>query len=100
MPTTQPGVSLVVGFIKWQYYTAAELNRVTVTPSTTGKQWALSAFIVSSNDFNLAQRPLILVGKYKNKAGEWGAWHWPIQRLEVRKDTHQVTATLGPPLPS
>jgi hypothetical protein len=82
----------VVGHIKWHYYTAAAINGYTVTRSKDRKQWALTATVVLSDAFKMAQRPLTFVAKHAK-----GEWRWPILAVAVNRDTQQLTAQLGPP---
>jgi hypothetical protein len=84
-------ISGVVGLIKWHYYTAAAIHGYTVTRSKDGA-WALSATVVLSDAFKLAQTPLTFVAPYAK-----GEWRWPITALSVNRDTHAITAKLGPP---
>jgi hypothetical protein len=78
------------GSIAWAHYTAAQLEGYTVTRTDT--RWTLSATIVLSDAFKLAQRPLIFVAPHAH-----GEWRWPILSLDVVAQT--LTATLGPPDP-
>lgn len=80
----------VVGHIKWQYYTAAAINGYSVTRTRDGG-WALTATVVLSDAFKMAQRPLTFVAKH-----EKGEWRWPIEELSLAPGT--LTARLGPPL--
>jgi hypothetical protein len=82
----------VVGHIKWHYYIAAAINGYTVTRSKDGRQWALTATVVLSDAFKMAQTPLTFVAKHAK-----GEWRFPIVAFEVQRDTQQLTARLGPP---
>lgn len=82
----------VVGHIKWEYYTAAAINGYTVTRANDGQHWSLTATVVLSDAFKLAQRPLTFVAKHAK-----GEWRWPIDTLTLQADRHQLTAQLGPP---
>jgi len=80
----------VVGHIKWHYYVAAQIEGYTVTRSKDRREWALSATVVLSDAFKMAQRPLTFVAKHAK-----GEWRWPITSMQV--DAHRLTAKLGPP---
>lgn len=82
----------VVGLIKWSYYTAAQIEGYTVTRTKAGTVWTLTATVVLSDAFKMAQRPLTFVAKHAK-----GAWTFPIVSFALNRDTHQLTATLGPP---
>lgn len=87
-------LSGVVGHIKWHYYTAAAINGYTVTRNKAGTVWALTATVVLSDAFKMAQTPLTFVAKHAK-----GEWRFPIvSPLSLNADTHRLTATLGPPL--
>lgn len=81
----------VVGLIKWHYYTAAAINGYTVAWSKDRTQWTLTATVVLSDAFKMAQQPLTFVAKH-----EKGEWRWPILELIVFRE-HVLTAKLGPP---
>jgi len=90
----------VVGHIKWHYYTAAAINGYTVSRSSRG-EWSLTATVVLDNAYNLAQTPLTFVAMHL-KTSRTGAkvkaeWRWPILSKSLNRDTHQLTARLGPP---
>lgn len=85
----------VVGHIKWHRYTAAAINGYTVTWSKDQTQWTLTATVVLSDAFKIAQRPLTFVAQYKNAQGETCAWRWPIREMQLQE--HALSATLGPP---
>ena len=82
----------VVGHIKWRYYTAAAINGYTVTRNKAGTVWSLTATVVLSDAFKMAQTPLTFVAKHAK-----GQWTFPIVSMIVNGDTHQLTARLGPP---
>lgn len=86
-------LSGVVGHIKWHYYTAAAINGYTVTRSKDRREWSLTATVVLSDAFKMAQTPLTFTAKHKK-----GEWRWPIRSFQLHKDTQQLTAKLGPPL--
>jgi len=88
-----------VGSIKWHYYTAAAIEGYAVTRSADG-QWGLTATVVLSDAFKMAQRPLVFAA-LRTKHGVDGhtvvksAWRWPI--LSHVLTDHALTARLGPP---
>jgi hypothetical protein len=83
-----------IGYLKWQYYTAAQVEGYTVTRNKAGTVWALTATVVLSDAFKMAQTPLTFVATHAK-----GEWRWPIRSHVVNADTHQLTAQLGPPPP-
>jgi hypothetical protein len=83
----------VVGYIRWAYYTAAQLEGYTVTRNKAGTVWSLTAMVVLSDAFKMAQRPLTFVATHKK-----GEWRFPIVSLTVDLNS-RLTATLGPPEP-
>lgn len=94
----------VVGSIKWGYYTAAGIHGYAIAPcNKAGTLWDLTATVVLSDAFKMAQRPLTfhalrtkkgLDGKCVVKA----EWRWPIVSLSsIDPNTYQLTARLGPP---
>jgi hypothetical protein len=79
----------VVGHIKWHYYTAAAINGYTVRRTKAGA-WSLTATVVLSDAFKMAQRPLTFIAKHAK--GEW--------RFAIDSHTlvdHRLTAKLQPP---
>lgn len=80
----------VVGFIRWQWYTAAQLEGYTVT--RTGRRFVLRGRIVLSDSYKISRSGLLFVAP-TNK----GEWTWPILDLQITGD--QVLAELGPPVP-
>ena len=82
----------VVGHIKWHYYTAAAINGYTVTRNRAGTVWSLTATVVLADAFKMAQTPLTFVAKHAK-----GAWTFPIVSHVLDRDTHRLTAQLGPP---
>ena len=80
----------VIGAIKWHHYTAAGIHGYTVTRSKDGTRWALTATVVLSDAFKMAQTPLTFVATHKK-----GQWRFPI--LTMQRAEHTLTATLGPP---
>jgi hypothetical protein len=80
----------VVGHLKWHYYTAAAINGYTVT--RVGAVWSLTANVILADAFKLSQTPLTFVAKHTK-----GEWRFPILSSTLNKDTHRLTARLGPP---
>jgi hypothetical protein len=80
----------VVGHVKWHYYTAAAIHGYTVTRNKAGTVWALTATVVLSDPFKMAQAPLLFVATHAK-----GEWRFPIQSMTLVD--HALTATLGPP---
>jgi hypothetical protein len=81
----------VVGHIKWGHYTAAAINGYTVAPTSKARTaWTLTATVVLSDAFKMAQSPLVFVAKHAK-----GEFRFPIVRM-FRND-YRLTATLGPP---
>lgn len=81
-------VSGIEGSLRWGYHPAGALRDWTVT--RTDDTWALTATVVQTDAFRVAQRPLAFVAPHAN-----GAWRWPIQALQISGAS--LTATLGPP---
>lgn len=79
----------IVGHVKWHYYTAAAINGYTVRCSAQ-RQWTLTATVVLSDAFKMAQRPLTFVAKHAK-----GEWRWPVQTHELNNG--RLTARLGSP---
>lgn len=86
-----PGaITGVVGQIKWHYYVAAAIHGYHVTRSDVG-QWSLTATVVLSDAYKMAQQPLIFVAPTAQ-----GEWRWPIlERPHIADGA--LTARLGPP---
>lgn len=82
----------VVGYLKWHYYTAAQIEGYTVTRNRAGTVWSLTATVVLSDAFKMRQTPLTFIAKHAK-----GEWRWPIVSLHLDADTHRLTAALGPP---
>lgn len=90
----------VVGHIRWHYYTAAAINGYTVTRSSDGRRWSLSAIVVLSDAFKMTQSPLTFVAMHAKKGLDGktivkGEWRWPIKSLTLTG--HELSAELGPP---
>lgn len=91
----------VHGSIKWHYYTAAAIEGYTVTRSADGERWGLTATVVLSDSFKMAQAPLTFCAM-RTKYGCDGhtvvksAWRWPIVSI-IERTEHSLTARLGPP---
>ena len=83
----------VVGKITWSYYNAAAVNGYTVGRVKTkrGITWSLSATVVMTDRFKLAQRPLMFVAPHAR-----GVWRWPIVDFELHGG--HLVAQLGPPV--
>lgn len=86
----------VVGQIRWAYYVAAGVEGYTVIRNMTPTprpgvpaKWSLKARIVGSDQFKMAQRPLIFVAPHAK-----GRWMWPIEEFVIVQD--ELTARLGP----
>jgi hypothetical protein len=82
--------------IRWAYYVAAGVEGWTLlqhlmSPPRPGvrPKWTLSARIVGSDKFKMAQRPLLFVTVVKEKR-----WLFPIEEFRIEGD--RMTATLGP----
>lgn len=73
-----------VGRLHWGYHLAAFVRAWTVT--RTEGQWTLSATVESSDDYRLAQRPLVFVTP--------NGWRWPILTLQITGAA--LHGTLGP----
>ena len=74
--------------LRWGYTSAATLGAWTVTKREDGK-WSLSAAVLTSDAFRVAQRPLVFEAPHAK-----GAWRWPV--LELQAVNGSITATLGP----
>jgi hypothetical protein len=76
--------------IRWAYYIAAGVEGWALRPPRKdGPQvWTLSARLVGSDAFKMAQRPLLFVTQFGK-----GRSVWPIERFQMTGD--QLTATLG-----
>lgn len=82
-----------IAFIKWAYYTAAQIEGYTVTRSKDGT-WSLTATVVLSDAFKMAQTPLTFVATHAK-----GEWRWPIVSAVIDPaHPYSLTADLGPPL--
>lgn len=81
----------IIGRIEWGYYVAAAIEGYTVT-GEKDNTWRLTATVVLSDPFKLAQRPLRFVAPHAK-----GVWTWPVQTLHVEQHG-RVTARLGPPV--
>jgi hypothetical protein len=83
----------VVGQIKWSYYVAAGVEGFTAmrqpAPRGVKPTWTLSARIVGSDKFKMAQRPLIFVAPLAR-----GRWVWEIREFSIVGD--RMIASLGP----
>ncbi len=80
----------VVGSIKWHHYTAAGIHGYTATRSKDGTRWFVTASVVLSDAFKMAQTPLTFVATHAK-----GQWRFPI--LTLQHEGHTLTATCGPP---
>lgn len=80
----------VVGYIRWAYYTAAQIEGYTVTRNKAGTVWSLVATVVLSDPFKMAQTPLTFTAKHAK-----GEWRFPIVKHQLVD--HRLTAELGPP---
>jgi len=82
-----------LGQIRWAYYVAAGVEGFTLVqqPPRPGVRptWTLSARIVGSDKFKMAQRPLLFVTVVREKR-----WLFPIEEFRIVND--HLTATLGP----
>lgn len=92
----------VKGAIRWHYYTAAAIEGYTVTCSLDGQRWSLTATVVLGDAFKMAQTPLTFVALHTKKGLDGKCvvkteWRWPIQSCAFDKETHQLSARLGPP---
>jgi len=72
----------------WGYLPAGTLGAYTVTRESG--RWTLTATVVTSDAFRVAQHPLAFVAPHTH-----GAWRWPIATLSIVDGT--LTASLGPP---
>lgn len=86
----------VVGQIKWAYYVAAGVEGFTVVRNATPAprpgvpaRWSMTARIVGSDPYKMAQRPLLFVAPHAK-----GRWVWPIEDFVITDGT--MTAKLGP----
>jgi hypothetical protein len=92
----------VVGSIRWGYYTAAGIHGYTVACTKDGV-WSLTATVVLSDAFKMAQRPLTFVAMHTKKGLDGrcvvkSEWRWPMLSLSpIDPNTKQLTARLGPP---
>jgi hypothetical protein len=78
------------GEIRWAYYIAAGVEGWTLLVPRPGKRaWSLSARIVGSDKFKMAQRPLLFVTQFGK-----GRSVWPIEQFRIEGD--RLIATLGP----
>lgn len=95
----------VVGSIRWGYYTAAGIHGYTVACTPEGV-WRLTATVVLSDAFKMAQRPLTFHAMHSKKGLDGicvvkTEWRWPILSYAIGDGTDsplgQLTARLGPP---
>ena len=92
----------VKGAIRWHYYTAAAIEGYTVSCTQAGA-WSLTATVVLHDAFKLAQQPLVFAAMHTKKGLDGrcvvkSEWVWPITSMRYDRETHQLTARLGPPL--
>lgn len=87
----------VVGHVKWAYYNAAAINGYVVVPDKGGRAWSLSATVVLSNAYNMAQRPLWFVAPMTSKTKGRIEVRWPIETF-LLTDGSRLTARLGRPI--
>lgn len=81
----------VVGSIKWHHYPAAAINGYHVAPLNKARtEWSLTATVVLSDAFKMAQRPLTFVAKHAK-----GEWEFPI--VSMTRTEYRLTARLGAP---
>jgi hypothetical protein len=85
MPVTMRGVEAK---LVWGYLPAGTLGAYTVTRELG--RWTLTATVVSSDAFRVAQHPLAFVAPHAK-----GAWRWPVDALSIVDGT--LSALLGPP---
>ncbi len=78
----------VTASLRWGYTQAATLGAWTTKKREDGK-WSLSAAVLTSDTFKVAQRPLVFEAPHAK-----GAWRWPVLELQVVDGS--LTATLGP----
>ncbi len=81
----------VNGFMKWGYFTAAEVRSYTVIRDMQGR-WSLTCYVVNPDAYKMSQKPLRFVAPH-----EKGEWRWVIESIEVRDSV--CTAKLSQPLP-
>ena len=81
----------VAGEIRWAYYIAAGVEGWALLAPRPGVsvKWQLTARIVGSDKFKMAQRPLLFVAALGK-----GRSLWPIEQFRIEGD--RLTATLGP----
>lgn len=77
--------------LRWGFYYAADIYGYAVTRTKDGV-WHLTAQIVLSDAFKLAQRPLRFCALHRK-----GEWRWPIVTMAIDPSSHRLTAVLGPP---
>jgi len=93
----------VKGAIRWHYYNAAAIEGYTVTCSLDGQRWSLTATVVLSDAFKMAQAPLTFAAMHTKKGLDGTCvvkteWRWRILSLSpIDPTTKQLTARLGPP---
>lgn len=93
----------VVGSIQWGYYTAAGIHGYRIVRSKDGL-WSLTATVVLSDAFKMAQTPLTFVALRTTKGLDGicvvkTEWRWPMLATSpIDPNTKQVTARLGPPI--
>lgn len=87
----------VVGTIKWSYYTAAAINGYAVVAEKGGHAWNLSATVVLSNAYNMAQRPLWFVAPMESRTRGRIEIRWPIETYTLTDGSH-FTARCGRPV--
>jgi len=82
--------------IRWAYYVAAGVEGFTLLQHPpppkqpfAKTKWSLSARLVGSDKFKMAQRPLLFVAVVREKR-----WLFQIEEFRIAGD--HLTATLGP----
>jgi hypothetical protein len=78
-----------LGQIKFAYQTAAVITGFVVARDELTKTWVLTATVLESNAYLLAQTPLVFVPTVKG-----GAWRWPVESWAMAHG--RCTATLAP----
>jgi hypothetical protein len=85
------GISGVHGEIRWSYYLAGRIQGYTL--ARHNQQWTLTANVVESDAYKMAQRPLLFAAPTQR-----GVLRWPIVHCRLTA-AGRLEAELGEPIP-
>lgn len=88
MSTNRFTIGGLVGEVRWGYHPAASIGKWTIVADASGQR--LTADIVRSDAYQMAQQPLLFV--VERPLGQ--QWRWAMESLQVSGSA--LTATLVP----